>query len=335
MAVTGSGTQADPYIVHNYTEFISLSGSKNYTTYIQFFENDHPNQVIDCNNYGSEFKWDEFKPGWPSETGKIYINLNGCTIKNLIIADGKAMFSGIYAGNSQTELDVKVSNGSIRNVFLGSATSKFCNNYVDFQDVSISFNFAGTTVTPFDGDGNVTFDNCAMYLVGSTLQAPVIKRATLTDTDIEIYIANQNNIVPFCGGSYSNYSTLQDCRIQGKIGGNAHNAPNAQCGTVLGVPSSVNNDETMVCKYINCVVDLDLTDNYFNARGYGSAYKVIAASGSTDMNTNVICNSHYPSTGEASGLVYPTDWNYMSHENIRNGTYLNNAGFTVVEVVGS
>ena len=336
MAVTGSGTQADPFIVHSYDEFMStnsmLSGVGN-DIYIQFFEDNMPNQTINCNSYGSEFKWHQY-----SSVGglfiNVHINLNGCTIKNFLIADGESMFPGEFLQYRQS-IAFYISNGSFRNVFLGSATSRFCTNYVHFQDVSISFNFAGTTVTPFYGDGDVTFDNCAMYLVGSTLQAPIITRATLTDTDIEIYITNQNNIVPFCGRSYNNYSTLQDCRIQGKIGGNAHNAPNAACGTVLGVPSSPNNDETMVCKYINCVVDLDLTDNYFNARGYGSHYKVIAASGSTDMNTNVICNSHYPSTGEASGLVYPTDWNYMSHENIRNGTYLNNAGFTVVEVVGS
>lgn len=335
MAITGSGTQADPWIVHSYDEFMSLkdreSDPASDTYYIQFF--DSPNQTIDCNTYGSEFKWHTFD-SFGNKFKAYHINLNGCTIKNFLIADGEVMFPGGYAQYRYSRT-FYISNGAFRNVFLGSATSKFCTNQVNFQDVSISFNFAGTTVTPFDGDGDVTFDNCAMYLVGSTLQAPVIKRATLTDTDIEIYIANQNDIVPFCGTSYSNYSTLQDCRIQGKIGGNAHNAPNAACGTVLGVPSASNNDESMVCKYINCVVDLDLTDSYFSARGYGSAYKIIAASGSTDMNTNVICDSHYPSAGEAQGLVYPTDWNYMSHENIRNGTYLNNAGFTVVEVVGS
>lgn len=334
MAVTGSGTQADPYIVHNYTEFISLSGSKNYTTYIQFFENDHPNQVIDCNEYGSEFKWDEFKPGWPSETGKIYINLNGCTIKNLIIADGKAMFSGIYAGNSRTELDVKVSNGSIRNVFLGSATSKFCNNYVDFQDVSISFNFVGATVVPFDGDGNVTFDNCALYLVGSTLQNAVIKRAVLTDTDIELHIANQNGKTIFAGDTTSdNYCTLQDCRIQGKIDGTPISHIETGHCSIFGcaTPYAVG-DYGKICKLINCVVDVDLTDTFFDF--HGAMYWIYKASGATDMNTNVLCNSHYPSVGQSYSYSYPTSWNYMSHENIRNGTYLNNAGFMVVEVVG-
>lgn len=337
MAVTGSGTQADPWIVHSYSEFISLStlagSTENSTLYAQFFDNEHPNQTIDCNTYGSEFRWHTFDV----TNGKFlewHINLNGCTIKNLIIADGETMFEGLYAQYRYSTF-LYISNGSFRNVFLGSATSKISGDRVHFDNISISANVSGSTVNSFNGDGNLAFDNCAMYLVGSTLQAPMIKRAVLTDTDIELHIANLNGNIPISGGSYSNYSTLQDCRIQGKLGGNVHNSSTGSCGTVLGVPSANNNSEPQTCKYINCVVDLDLTDTTFTERGYGAPYKVIAASGSTDMNTNVICNSHYPSTGEASGLVYPTDWNYMSHENIRNGTYLNNAGFTVVEVVGS
>ena len=334
MAVTGSGTQADPWIVHSYDEFISTKTLPvtDGTFYVKFF--DTPNQTIDCNTYGSEFKWHQHDCGY---SGNWYIDLNGCTIKNFIIADGETMFPG-YSTQWVGNRSFYISNGSFRNVFIGSATSKFCSNYVHFQDVSISFNFAGSTVTPFEGNGSVTFDNCAMYLVGSTLQAPIITRATLTDTDIELHISNLNGNIPFSGNDWNNCSTLQDCRIQGKLGGNVHNSNFEGCGTVLGIPTENTNADYQLCQYINCVIDLDLTDTTFTERGYGAPYKVIAASGSTYMNTNVICKSHYPSTGEATGLVYPSDWNYMDHEgsqSIRNGTYLNNQGFTVVEVVGS
>ena len=70
MAVTGTGTQADPYIVHSYSEFISLSNTMGSTGYIQFFENENPNQVIDCNAYGADFKWHSFVPGWPGANGQ-------------------------------------------------------------------------------------------------------------------------------------------------------------------------------------------------------------------------------------------------------------------------
>ena len=205
MAVTGTGTQADPWIVHSYDEFMSLkdreSDPTSDTYYIQFF--DTPNQTIDCNTYGSEFKWHTFD-SFGNEYKAYHINLNGCTIKNFLIADGEVMFPGGYAQYRYSRT-FYISNGAFRNVFLGSATSKFCTNQVNFQDVSISFNFAGTTVTPFEGNGNVTFDNCAMYLVGSTLQAPIITRAILTDTDIELHIGNLNGNIPFSGNDWNNY----------------------------------------------------------------------------------------------------------------------------------
>lgn len=327
MAVTGSGTQADPYIVHNYSEFISLSNTIGTTAYIQFFENENPNQVIDCNNYGSEFKWGAFKPLWANDNGKIYINLNGCTIKNLIIADGQKMFSGVYAGNSRTEMDLYISNGSIRNVFMGSPTSKFCGDYVELHDVSISINTSGSTVVPFDGTDHLIIDNCAIYLVASTLNTSLIKGAQITDTDIELHVSNQNNKTMFPS------STFTDCRITGKVSGvgqtfeyNTDTCVLDWCGM---------NSKTL--NFTNCVVDLDLTDGRIAGYNFGgSKYDVFLTYNGTNVNTNVICNSHRPiDEGHEQYYGRETSWNFMSHENIRNGTYLNNAGFTVVEVVGS
>lgn len=335
MAVTGTGTQNDPYIVHDYSEFISLSNTLNSTAYIQFFDNEHPNQVINCNTYGSKFKWHNFKPAWPSGNGKIYINLNGCTIKNFMIADGEAMFSGIYNGVQRYAMSVVVSNGSIRNVFMGSATSKFCDDYVEFKDVSLSVNFSGATVTPFNGDGNLNVDNCSMYLVGSTLQAPIMTKGIISDSDIELHISDQNGICMFNGGNtYGNYSTLNGCRIQGKISGTPISHVETGKCSVFGCATPYNSGDTAKqCKLINCVVDVDLTDSFFNY--HGATYYIYKASGSTDMNTNVLCKSHYP-TVSSYGYSYPTDWNYMDHEgveSIRNGSYLNEEGFVCAIVV--
>lgn len=334
MAVTGTGTQADPFIVHSYDEFMSLKDSilTETDTYIQFFENERPNQTINCNDYGSEFKWGQFDARQGSTT-IIHINLNGCTIKNFLIADGESMFPG-YSQQWQGSRTFYISNGSFRNVFLGSPTSKFCDDYVHFQDVSISFNFVGATGIVFNGAGNVTFDNCAMYLVGSTLQEAVIKKAVLTDTDIELHIADQNGKTIFIGDTTSlNYCTLQDCRIQGKIGGTPISHAETGHYSIFGCATPANaSDYGKICKLINCVIDVDLTDSVINWNG--AIYWIYKASGATDMNTNVLCNSHYPSAAQTYGYSYPTSWNYMSHEQIRNGEYLNSKGFTVVEVVG-
>lgn len=322
MAVTGTGTQADPFIVHSYSEFISLSGHSpvaDSSVYIKWF--DSPNQVLDCNAYGSEFKWGTFTDNAGiSGTVTFHIDLNGCTIKNFLIADGVTMFEGHYYSINGNLGKIIISNGSIRNVFLGSATSKFCGDYVKFQDVSISFNFAGATATPFKGNGNVTFDNCAMYLVGSTLTTGIMGGITLTDTDIELHITNQNKINMFPSCSFT------DCRVQGKVSGDTpyYSDSSIVHHTVLGAITGYY-DGTPITNWVNCVVDLDLTESTAQ-RSDGKYYIIYAYSGG--INTNVMCKSHLPSNWSV-----PTNWNYMTHEQIRNGEYLNSKGFTVVEVV--
>lgn len=322
MAVTGSGTQADPFIVHSYTEFISLSGTLNNTTYIQFF--DTPNQVIDCNTYGSEFKWHAFVPSNGNQgTATIYINLNGCTIKNFLIADGETMFKGQYWGSTAHLGKISISNGFLRNVFMGSATSKLFAEYVEWHDVSISINVAGSTVIPFGhSDLNTEspkMDNCAIYLVTSTLTNHLMKKVDLSDTDIELHVTDQNRIKLFPDCSFT------DCRVQGKISGTSEDAEGSNRGVVFGVLSS--NYNARPTQWTNCVFDVDLTE--INTPSSFQPLDVIY-SFSTGINTNVICKSHYP-----TGKTAPSAWNYMTHENIRNGAYLNNAGFTVVELVGS
>jgi len=314
--------------VHSYEEFISLSGHEPITgtkaVYIQFF--DTPNRTIDCNDYGSEFKWGEFT-GNARLYGNCtyYIDLNGCTIKNFLIEDGKTMFFG----EDQHEWNgsytrIEISNGAIRNVFMGSATSKVCGDYVEFHDVSLSVNASGSTVVPFDGNGHIIIDNTALYLVASTLNTSLMKGARITDTDIELHIANQNEKNIFD-------ATLTDCRIQGKISGK-------------GMPTGLNADTCVLdhcglnsksLNYTNCVIDLDLTDSRIINYGFGgSRYDVFINYNGYDFNTNVICNSHHPNdTGHESFYGYQSDWNFISHTLMRNGAYLNSKGFTVVEVV--
>lgn len=342
MAVTGLGTEENPFIVHNYEEFISLSAhvpiGDTHAVYIQFFDDGHPNQVIDCNTYGSEFRWGAFIPIVGYGAINYNINLNGCTIKNFMMADGTTMFTGDNGGSSYNPgmKKIIISNGFIRNIFIGSATSKICGDCVEFHNVSLSVNFSGATVTPFNGNGNLTIDNCAMYLVGSTLQAPIMTNGIVSDSDIELHISNQNGICMFNGGgAYGYYSTLNGCRIQGKISGTPiSHAETGKC-SVFGCASPYNSgDSAKQCKLINCVVDVDLTDSFFDY--HGATYYIYKASGSTDMNTNVLCKSHYP-TVSSYGYSYPSDWNYMDHEglqSIRYGPYLNDEGFVCAIVVG-
>lgn len=323
MAVTGTGTEQDPYIVHSYTELMTLSGQYNYGgLYAQFFEDEHPNQVIDCNDYGSEFKWHTFNgtTGYGGDN-PMYLNLNGCTIKNLMIAEGEAMFNAIAGGRLQ------ISNGFIRNVFLGSPTSKFCSGYLTFQDVSISINFSGATTETFVGNNSfenrhLSFDNCAIYAVGSVLNCAPFIGCVMTDTDIELHIANQNQakIFPYC--------TLTDCRIQGKVSGKAPTGVESGKRAVFGRESLFNPSYEMDFKWDmhNCVIDVDISESEGDANDYFDAVLLDGAS----TNTTVICKSHRPTTGN---YQYCSNWNYLTHEEMRNGATLNAKGFTVVEIV--
>ena len=326
MAITGTGTEQDPFIVHDYSEFISLSGhepiSDTEAVYIKFF--DTPNHTIDCNGYGSEFTWDAFT-GNARLYGNCtyYIDLNGCTIKNFLIKAGATMFSGedqhVWNGSYTW---IKISNGSFKNVFMGSATSKFIGQLVTLQDISVSINIAGTTAIPFDGGSNgSTIDNSAFYIVASTLSTNLMYKVTVSDTDIELHVSNQNSQSMFPNCSFT------DCRFQGEIGGLAIKTGNYPTYHFVVLGINTNGSQSNDTVLTNCVVDIDISDMTLNWSGAVVCF--YAPSNGATLNTNVFCYSHYPET-----YNHPADWNYMSHENIRNGTYLNNAGFTVVEVAG-
>lgn len=334
MAVTGTGTEQDPFVVHSYDEFMTLNNhapiGSTRAVYIKWF--DTPGQILNCNDYGSEFKWGSFAAisGYGGYT--IYVDLNGATIKNLIVADGATMFVGTSWGGEA--MNVCVQNGSIRNVFMGSSTSKICGTNVIFKDVSMSANVAGSTVIPFHSDwsGLLTIDNCAIYLVASTLTAPLFCQGRITDTDFELHISDQNSQPIFIGDNNATepWTTLKDCRIQGKISGK-------------GMPTGVNAD-TCVLDYCglnskslwftNCVIDLDLTDSRIVNYGYGgSRYDVFLNYNGANFNTNVICKSHRPNDPDHEAYYgYQSDLNFMTHEQIRDGDHLNDQGFIVVEV---
>lgn len=321
MAVTGTGTQADPFIVHNYSEFMSLSGTISDEKYIQFFEDNMPNQIINCNDYGSEFKWHQFNLANGSQgVFRTHINLNGCTIKNFLIADGEAMFQGQFWSNTAHQGVISVSNGSIRNVFMGSSTSKIMGDYAELHDISLSANISGLTITPFDGAdiGRSSIDNCALYITSARLSAVVINRIDITDTDMEFHINDQNGQAIF--SSYSgNPMTIKDCRVQGKISGVGYTNHYFGSTTVLGAINAFNQYAEGVAKFVNSVIDVDTSES--------QAAIILAANYDSDYGTNVICKSHF-----SSSMSAPQIWNFMTHEQIRDGDHLNDQGFIVVEV---
>ena len=156
MAITGTGTKADPWIVHNYDEIKDVLVNKISNKTYAKLAND-----IDCNEYGDTWEWETITLGanWVFE-----FDLGGHTIKNIMIKSGNSLFYGKSTVNV-------IRNGKILNVFNNDGESVIAGNGLTLKNISISVN--GTGLTSY-GFNNVFFENCAVYYKSSKLQANII-----------------------------------------------------------------------------------------------------------------------------------------------------------------
>lgn len=308
MAVTGTGTQADPFIVHSYTEFVSLSnhgGVEDNTFYVKFF--DEPNQTLNCNRYGSDFTWGNFHV--PAGT-VADIDLNGATIKNLRIADNTAMFTSGYWSSQYGYSNwgvIHLHNGKFLNVFAGVGTSRLeGGGKIQLENVSISANANGTTLPFFDCTtwDSSSIKNSAVYVEAAKLNANVYDGSlTIKDSDVKNVIGNLNSKWMF-----ADRVSLNGCRIRGKAAGSA--------------PVAVNQSRLFEGnKMTNCVVDFDMSEitDVPSDRMFLNF--------DTNTQVTVISTEYWP-----AGLTPPNSWQYCSHNDIRDADYLNNNGFIVVDV---
>ena len=203
MAITGTGTQADPYLVHSYEEIKSAYGTAaSYTIYIRL-END-----INCNDYGDTWEWETITSSY---NYPFIFDLNGHTVKNITIKSGNALFEG------KTNSSI-IHNGKILNVFNNEGASVINGDGLILKDVSMSVDGTGLTDCAFN---QISMDNCAVYFKSNKLNNEVFLRANITspfkNTDFYLDISNVNSKKIF-GGS-NNYLTIDNCRISGKLRG--------------------------------------------------------------------------------------------------------------------
>ena len=160
MAITGSGTEQDPYIVHSYDEIKDIFTNASYTGYIAYINlaND-----IDCNSYGSTFEWETVSV--PSNDRSVVFDLCGHAIKTFKIRSGNAMFK--FGGLSKSI----VKNGKILNVYAGGSQGLVIYeggiyNVSELNNVSVSM----TIQTGLASDAvaiYAAFDRCSIYIEGS------------------------------------------------------------------------------------------------------------------------------------------------------------------------
>ena len=302
MAITGSGTQADPFIVHDYNE-LKTAAKQISNSFIEL-AND-----IDCNDLGESFEWETVRCGGHSQ--RFEIDLKGHTIKNAKIKSDNAMF----AASRDTSNSI-IKNGKILNIYLGGSKG-FCNSVSDSGDVtglrleniSASFNLSG--IINFTCAIACEIVNCAIYVEGNDVSSyantPCIftpynqngYSQVIENSDFELNVENAKMIV-FVGSQFG-ARLIKNCRLRGK-----YNFGSSYSNKVL----LFNGRACME----DCVINLSSTN--MRLEHYGYSQRTVA-------NTDLL-----PSTAfESSNIIQ------VNSEEIVNGAALRAKGFNVVNVL--
>ncbi len=306
MAITGTGTEQDPFIVHSYDE-IKEACEQHGSTYTKFYTklaND-----INCNDYGEDWEWETITLG-SNATGankNNCLDLDGHTIKNVYIKNS----NGLFTSNSTAAGDLK--NGKILNVF-GNSPAKILTK-VSVENISMSMQLGTPSATPFDSN---IIKNSAIYLIITNVDSKTIFYSSAgshknIDLYIELYNCRQNARI-FHGGSHTN-ADVDSVRVVGIM-----KAP------VGELPASTDGVWTYG-KATNSVFDIDMTD--FNYAGISANPKGLF--GSAGDNTTVINWGKVPHESSAD---YTAN-GYLkaaSTEEMKIGADLRALGFLVVNV---
>lgn len=310
MAITGTGTEQDPFIVHSYDE-LKYACEQHGSTYTKFYTklaND-----IDCNDYGVNWEWETITLGSNASGANKNncVDLDGHTIKNVYIKNG----NGLFTSNSTASGDLK--NGKILNVF-GNSPSKILTK-VSVENISMSMQLGSPSATPFDSN---IIKNSAFYIIITNADSRTIFYCAGAEShkNIDIYIELYNctqNVRIFHGGSHAN-ADIDSIRAIGTM-----KIP------VGGEPPTPTSGIWTYGKATNSVFDIDMTD--FNYAGISVNPQGLF--GSTGDNTTVINWDKVPheSSGDytASGYLKAT-----STEQMKIGAELRSLGFLVVNVEG-
>lgn len=300
MAITGTGTQADPWVVHSYTELKNACAGASQETgfnkkYVEL-GND-----IDCNDYGENFEWETIQ----GKSNYAYsLDLKGHTIKNFKVKENQWAFvlSNSYDGSCE------IKNGKILNAYLSGAKG-FMNRgggAVSSQlveNLSISINLASGL---YEGQSyvfnEIIMNACAIYVEGKLSSGNY--SGVFKPYDVNNPISNCDIMVNFPESSGSNQALF--------VGTNSHDKSVRNCrirGT-FNTPYGI-----FMCGCHNCV--LDLINPTF-------AYVSQTVQGCTG-----IVNTDKINTTNISGMTAVTS------EEIINGAALRTKGFEVINVVGS
>lgn len=310
MAITGTGTELDPYIVHSYDEMKTACEYENYDSSTSTYGTNYVKLAndIDCNDYGSAWEWEpiDLKNTTSGSQHFTELDLDGHTIKNVYVKTGTyRMFTGA-SGSSYYDYGI-IKNGKILNVFVNNS-SGFA-QYVSFKNISFSGNYSSL----LGSAGSAVFSacqfyECALYLESANHGNHTIFTASplkMINTDVELHIDNITNtsVIVFSMGSGARQ--VENSRITGSLTGTSE-------------ITTANSDLIANYGLTNCVIELNIS---------GFTPK------STLSTTRVLINSPTSVINDAAILPWMTVGTTIaapSGEAMRSATSLNNMGFTVV-----
>lgn len=294
MAITGSGTQADPYIVHDYTELKTACDNSN--IYVEL-AND-----IDCNTYGEDFEW---KSVWLGSSSDL--DLKGHTIKNFKVFEGTSNDSFVFRADNFS----KIHNGKILNAYLarsqgfnklsGSTDSRWA--YLENLSMSINTGVGVNRNRIFE---SLDMNACAIYIegaIGLTSNSdncyfnPYSRDYPIRNCDIYVNHPNTDKEGHIFRAGSGSEKLVKNCRIRG----------------VFNFKSAVYMDFAHFCGTQNCVWDL----TSINAQSL-DIY--------TDTETGIVNIDKLPSGFNTCGAIAVTS------QEIINGDALRAKGFEVLNV---
>lgn len=297
MAITGTGTVDDPWVVHSYTELVEKCGASPTVE-----PSDHINHVllaqdIDCNNYGVGFIWNSVNLSNASGNGHpTYLNLGGHVIKNIKVEASGYLFHSNWASASN-----KIYNGKILNVFLSSG-SVFANNVIYLENLSISIDISASAGQIFGKDIHINY--CSIYArnYGSYNSTLHIIGSSQIEHDNDYYLdykygTGSPRIITY----FSNIATIRDTRIRGRMSG--------QYSANVSMISS--------CKVIGSVIDIDMTD-VFNSV---SSFSPIQTANNSDSVVNT--------DTWKENFSLPSNLTAVTTQEMASAGSLNSKGFTV------
>ncbi len=250
MAATGTGTQADPYIVDNWDDFL-LVCNINTTTYIVW--DDAEDKVVDFN---------EINPNGYDSTIEIKgnVDFNEWELRNLTsTANYVLKFTGTNT-NKPTVKNLKITNA--KHVIVGNGGAFIFETYVILENLSISYEFdygGGTSFAINQSSGTGKYYRIGIYAYGM-VRGNSWSFFTSSPRDVrygrfhcEVQATNCNNI---CNAN------LVDCVVSGELTIDNDNVTQVLVGASNSTLNVIRIQSNKAIRYNGSGISLKVDRNY-------------------------------------------------------------------------